>query len=68
MNHHNERDRVEPFGGVIKPGVVDVVDGCGELIVRDGGHDKIRVPHLRLARFVARAASRAGVAAGGLIG
>jgi hypothetical protein len=38
------------------------------LIVRDGGHDKIRVPHLRLARFVARAASRAGVAAGGLIG
>ena len=50
-----ERDRVEPFGGVIKPGVVDVIDGC-ELIARDDGHDKIRVP--RFAFSEVRGSSR----------
>ncbi len=43
-NELAERDRVETFGGVIEPRIVDVVDGGGKLIACDGGHDKIRVP------------------------
>ncbi len=38
-----ERDRIEPFGGVIEPRVVDVVDGSGKLIARDGGHSTLCV-------------------------
>ncbi len=41
-----ERDLVESFCGVIKGGVVNVVDGCRKLVVCDGGHDKAGVLRL----------------------
>jgi hypothetical protein len=35
---------IESFSGVIKCGIVDIIDGRCKLVVCDGGHNKVGVP------------------------
>ncbi len=51
-NKISKGDRVESFSGVIKGGVVYVVDGHRKLIVCDGGYDKVGVPCLAFGKVV----------------
>jgi hypothetical protein len=61
-----EGDHIGPFSGVIEGRVVYIIDGCHELVVCDGGYDKVGVPCLVFGKIGGSCLFAGGSSGGGI--